>query len=226
MSTSVSDIRIYDPSQPKIAGTGADPFSSKDMAQNFLKMLTVQLQNQDPLNPMDNAEMTSQLAQLNQVDGINRLNTTMTALMTQMQAASFMNLSASVGKTAMVAGQDFYYTGQPMSLGVKTQDAVASMTAQITTASGQVIDSVDLGAASAGISEFIWDGRDSQGNAVQTGGYKLQITAKDLQGASVDPQALVSAQVASVGQEGADLKVGLSDGRKVLANDILKWVLV
>ena len=226
MSTSVNDIRTYDPSQPKAASTGNDPFSTKDMAQNFLKMLTVQLQNQDPLNPMDNAEMTSQLAMLNQVDGINRLNTTMSSLMSQMQAANFMNLSASVGKTALVSGQDFYYSGQPVSLGVKTQDAVASMTAQITDATGQVIDSLDLGAASPGLSEFVWDGRDSQGNALQSGAYQLQITAKDLQGAKVDPQALVSAQVVSVGNEGTDLKVGLNDGRKVLANDILKWVLV
>jgi len=226
MSTSVSDIRIYDPSQPKTVSAANDPLSTKDMAQNFLKMLTVQLQNQDPLSPMDNAEMTSQLAMLNQVDGINRLNATMTSLMSQMQAANFMNLSGSVGKTALVSGQDFYYSGQPISLGVKTQDAVATMTAKITDATGQVIDSLDLGAASAGISEFIWNGRDSQGNPMQTGGYKLAITAKDLQGANVDPQALVSAQVASVGNEGTDLKVGLSDGRKVLASDILKWVLV
>jgi flagellar basal-body rod modification protein FlgD len=54
--------------------------SAEDLSKNFLRMLTVQLQNQDPMNPMDNAAMTSQLAALNQVDGINKLNTSVNAL--------------------------------------------------------------------------------------------------------------------------------------------------
>ncbi|MFZ9638572.1 MAG: flagellar hook assembly protein FlgD [Hylemonella sp.] len=226
MSTSVNDIRIYDPSKAAVASPASDATSTKDLAQNFLKMLTVQLQNQDPLNPMDNAQMTTQLAQLNMVDGVNKLNTTMNSLMTQMQAANFMNLSGSVGKTALAAGSDVYYAGQPVSLAAKLNDAVASLKATITDANGQIIDTLDLGPASTGVTDFFWDGRDSQGNQVATGAYKLQLSAKDLQGKDVTPSTYVGAQVASVGMEGADLKAGLSDGRKVLASDILKWVLV
>ena len=225
MSTSVSDIRIYDPSKATTSSS-TDATSTKDMAQNFLKMLTVQLQNQDPLNPMDNAQMTSQLAQLNMVDGVNKLNTTMGSLMAQMQAANFMNLSGSVGKTALAAGSDVYYSGQPVSLAAKLNDAVASLKATITDSNGQIIDSLDLGPASTGVTDFFWDGTDSQGNKVTAGAYKLQLSAKDLQGQDVTPSAYVGAQVASVGVEGSDLKAGLTDGRKVLTTDILKWVLV
>ena len=225
MSTSVSDIRIYDPS--KVTATNGNTLTStQDIAQNFLKMLTVQLQNQDPLNPMDNAQMTSQLAQLNTVDGINRLNTTMNSLMTQMQAANFMNLSGSVGKTVLASGRDVYYAGQPISMAAKLNDAVASLTATISDSTGQILDTLDLGPASGGVVDFIWDGRDSQGNAVATGAYRLQVTAKDLQGKELVPPTYVSAQVASVGMEGTDLKAGLSDGRKVMTSDILKWVLM
>ena len=226
MSTSVNDIRIYDPSTAAAKSGGTDPTSTKDIAQNFLKMLTVQLQNQDPLNPMDNAQMTSQLAQLNMVDGVNKLNTTMGSLMAQMQAANFMNLSGSVGKTALAAGSVVYFTGQPVSLAAKLNDAVASLKATITDANGQIIDTLDLGPASGGVTDFFWDGRDSQGNQVASGAYKLQLAAKDLQGKDVTPSTYVGAQVASVGVEGADLKAGLTDGRKVLTTDILKWVLV
>jgi len=225
MSTSVSDIRIYDPSKA-VASSSTYATSTKDMAQNFLKMLTVQLQNQDPLNPMDNAQMTSQLAQLNMVDGVNKLNTTMGSLMAQMQAANFMNLSGSVGKTALAAGSDVYYSGQPVSMAAKLNDAVASLKATITDSNGQIIDSLDLGPASTGVTDFFWDGTDSQGNKVTAGSYKLQLSAKDLQGKDVTPSAYVGAQVASVGVEGSDLKAGLTDGRKVLTTDILKWVLV
>jgi flagellar basal-body rod modification protein FlgD len=175
---------------------------------------------------MDNAQMTSQLAQLNMVDGVNKLNTTMGSLMAQMQAANFMNLSGSVGKTALAAGSDVYFTGQPVSLAAKLNDAVASLKATITDANGQIIDTLDLGPASGGVTDFFWDGRDSQGNQVASGAYKLQLAAKDLQGKDVTPSTYVGAQVASVGVEGADLKAGLTDGRKVLTTDILKWVLV
>ena len=226
MSTSVNDIRIYDPSTAAAKSSATDPTSTKDMAQNFLKMLTVQLQNQDPLNPMDNAQMTSQLAQLNMIDGVNKLNTTMGSLMAQMQAANFMNLSGSVGKTALAAGSDVYYSGQPVSLAAKLNDAVASLKATISDANGQLIDTLDLGPASGGVTDFFWDGRGSQGNQVASGAYKLQLSAKDLQGKEVTPNAYVGAQVASVGMEGSDLKAGLTDGRKVLTTDILKWVLV
>jgi flagellar basal-body rod modification protein FlgD len=225
MSTSINDIRTYDPTAAAVK-TASSAASTQDMAQNFLKMLTVQLQNQDPLNPMDNAQMTSQLAQLNMVDGVNKLNTTMGSLMSQMQAANFMNLSGSVGKTALAAGSDVYFTGQPVSMAAKMSDAVASLKATITDSNGQIVDTLDLGPASTGVTDFFWDGSDSQGNKVTTGPYKLQLSAKDLQGKDVTPTTYVGAQVASVGMEGSDLKAGLSDGRKVLANDILKWVLV
>ncbi len=225
MSTSINDIRTYDPTAAA-AKSSNSATSTQDMAQNFLKMLTVQLQNQDPLNPMDNAQMTSQLAQLNMVDGVNKLNTTMGSLMAQMQAANFMNLSGSVGKTALAAGSDVYFTGQPVSMAAKLNDAVASLKATITDSNGQIIDTLDLGPASTGVTDFFWDGSDSQGNQVASGAYKLQLSAKDLQGNDLTPSAYVGAQVASVGVEGTDLKAGLTDGRKVLATDILKWVLV
>ncbi len=74
MATNVTDLnlpglKVYEP--PKANGPKQmDGTSTTDLQNNFLKLLTVQLQNQDPLNPMESAEMTSQLAQLNMVDGI------------------------------------------------------------------------------------------------------------------------------------------------------------
>ena len=118
MSTSVSNIPIYDPTKPP-ASASSNGTSAKDLSQNFLRMLTVQLQNQDPLSPMDNAAMTAQLAALNQVDGINKLNTSVNALVAQMQSANFMNLASSVGKTALSAGTKAYYSGSPISMGAK-----------------------------------------------------------------------------------------------------------
>lgn len=225
MSTSINDLRIYDPTAAKTPVV-SDPTSTKDISQNFLKMLTVQLQNQDPMNPMDNADMTSQLAQLNTVDGINRLNTTIGSMISQMQSANFMNLSASVGKTALAAGKDVYFNGQAVSLAAKLSQAASSLVASIKDQSGQVVNQLDFGAVGAGVTDFIWDGKNEVGDTVPAGVYSLALQATDAQGQSLLPDAFVGAMVASVGMDGTDLRAGLSDGRSVLTNEILKWVMV
>ena len=81
---------------------------------------------------------------------------------------------------------------------------------------------IDLGAVTAGVTDFFWDGRDSTGQPVAQGGYRLELTAEDANGKSLLPEAYVGSMVAGV--EGTDLMAGLSDGRKVLTTDILKWL--
>jgi len=225
MSTSISDIPVYDPTKAPAAST-SNGTSAKDLSQNFLKMLTVQLQNQDPLNPMDNAAMTAQLAALNQVDGINKLNTSVNSLVAQMQSANFMNLASSVGKTALSAGSKAYYTGSPISMAAKLDTSASSLKAVIRDTNGQIVSQFDFGATPSGVTDFIWDGADDSGQQVAQGMYTLELTATDSQGKLSYPNSYVGAMVASIGQDGSDLRVGLSDGRNILSTDILKWLAI
>ena len=225
MSTRISDIPVYDPTKAPTASF-SNGTSAKDLSQNFLKMLTVQLQNQDPLNPMDNAAMTAQLAALNQVDGINKLNTSVNALVAQMQSANFMNLASSVGKTALSAGSKAYYTGDPISMAAKLDESTSSLKAVIRDNNGQIVNQFDFGATAAGVTDFIWDGANDAGQQVAQGMYTLELTATDSQGKLSYPDSYVGAMVASIGQDGSDLKVGLSDGRNILSTDILKWLAI
>jgi flagellar basal-body rod modification protein FlgD len=225
MSTSISDIPVYDPSKAPAAST-SNGTSAKDLSQNFLKMLTVQLQNQDPLNPMDNASMTAQLASLNQVDGINKLNTSINSLVAQMQSANFMNLASSVGKTALASGSKAYYAGNPISMAAKLDNSATSLKAVIRDVNGQVVNHFDFGATASGITDFIWDGANDAGQQVAQGMYTLELTATDSEGKETYPASYVGAMVASIGQEGADLQVGLSDGRRILSSEILKWLAI
>ena len=225
MSTSISNIPIYDPSQPVVVKSN-DGTSAKDLSQNFLKMLTVQLQNQDPLNPMDNAAMTSQFAALNQVDGINKLNNSINSLVSQMQSANFMNLASSVGKTALAAGSNVYYSGSAVSMAAKLDSSTSSLKAIVRDANGQIVSQFDFGATPSGVTDFIWDGANDAGQQVAPGRYTLELTSTDAQGKVSYPEPYVGAIVASIGQEGTDLQVGLSDGRKILSTDILKWLAI
>ncbi len=200
--------------------------SSADLSKNFLKMLTVQLQNQDPMNPMDNAAMTTQLAQLNQVDGINKLNTSVNALVAQMQSANFMNLASSVGKTALAEGSEVYFSGQAIGMAGKLDAPVDSLKAVIRDRNSQIVNQIDFGPTPAGVVDFIWDGGDDAGKQVASGKYTLELTATDAQGKTSTPKTFVGAMVSSIGQEGTDMKVGLSDGRNILSTDIVKWLAI
>jgi len=225
MSTSVNNIPVYDRFAPPVSTT-SNGTSSADLSKNFLKMLTVQLQNQDPMNPMDNAAMTSQLAALNQVDGINKLNTSVTSLVAQMQSANFMNLSSSVGKTALAAGNQVYFAGQSVGMAAKLDAPAASLKAVIRDSNSQIVNQFDFGPTPAGTTDFIWDGGDDAGKQVMAGVYTLELTATDDQGKATSPTSYVGAMVTSIGQEGADMQVGLSDGRNILTTDIVKWLAI
>ena len=222
----IPGLRTYDPAANTPAAADTNVQSAADLSQNFLRMLTVQLQNQDPLNPMDNAAMTAQLAQLNMVDGINKLNTSVNAMMAQLKAATSLSMADSVGRSVLSKGQNLYFAGEPMSMAARLEADAASMVAVLTDTQGREVDRVDLGAVPAGVTEFIWDGLDAQGQKAAEGRYRLDLMAEDAQGAALEAQAYVSAMVASIGFEDSVMKLGLHDGRSISAEDIYKWVAV
>jgi flagellar basal-body rod modification protein FlgD len=223
----IPGLRTYDPSganAPSVDGTNVQ--SSNDLSKNFLRMLTVQLQNQDPLNPMDNAAMTAQLAQLNMVDGINKLNTSVGAMMAQLKAATSLSMADSVGRSVLSEGSSLYNMGQPMSMAAELQANADSLMAVLRDSQGQEVDRLDLGAAKSGVTDFIWDARNEQGQALPDGVYRLELMAKDAQGEELAVKSYVSAMVSSIGYQDGLMKLGLHDGRSISADDIFKWVAV
>jgi flagellar basal-body rod modification protein FlgD len=220
--SNISQIKQYDPAASKAAAT--DPTSTKDLTQNFLKMLTTQLQNQDPMNPMDSAGMTTQLAQLNMVDGINKMNTSMASMLSQIQSTDFINMSSTVGKTAMAAGNKVLFTGQSVTLGTNLTSDASNVQATITAANGSVVAKTDLGPGTQGQFNFIWDGVDASGNALPSGFYNVAIAATAADGSAITAAPYTSSKVASIGKSGTDTLVTLADGRTIKPSDIAEWV--
>lgn len=218
MSDPLSSIRIYDGSRPQAAST--DPTSVKDLSQNFLHMLTVQLRNQDPLSPMDNAAMTAQLAQLNMVDGINRLNTSMAGMVSQMKAAAMISMSGAVGRMALAPANSFEYSGSPVRLAAQLPRAVGELELTLVDTAGAERRRVDLGAREAGAVEMVWDGKDADGQMLPSGTYQAFWTATDADGRSVFPQAHAPVRVSALNTTHADL----ADGRQIGIEQILKWL--
>ncbi len=144
-------------------------------ADRFLKLLVAQMQNQDPLNPMDNAQVTSQMAQINTVTGIDKLNTTVQGLSSQ-----FMQLQAVQG--ASLVGRDVIVPGNKLSIddttavgqgGFELTGAADAVKVEILSPSGAVVQTLNLGAEGAGIHSFDWPA----GTATSASGLTFRVSA-------------------------------------------------
>ena len=157
--------------------TAASTSKTTDAQTNFLKLLTEQLKNQDPLSPMDNAQMTSQLAQISTVDGIEKLNTTLTAMLSGSQSGEAVQAAALVGKSVMVGGSSLTLAGSKAYGGFELASAADKVTVTIKDSNGLEVRTLELGDAEAGISNFAWDGLTSSGAQAVDGKYTMSVSA-------------------------------------------------
>ena len=123
----------------------------------FLKLLVAQMQNQDPLNPLDNAQVTSQMAQISTVSGIEKLNRSIGAMGTSFAQMQQMQGAALVGREVMLAGDALTLDANGMAGGgFEIERAADVVTVDILSATGTVLDTIDVGAQSAGRHSFEW----------------------------------------------------------------------
>jgi flagellar basal-body rod modification protein FlgD len=123
----------------------------------FLKLLVAQMQNQDPLNPMDNAQVTSQMAQIQTVNGIDKLNTTVAGLGTQFAQLSALQGASLVGRDVIVAGNQLTTNDEGLVQGgFELTSAADRVQVEVLNAGGRVIDTIELGAQGSGRHGFEW----------------------------------------------------------------------
>ncbi len=175
----------------------------------FLKLLVTQMQNQDPLNPLDNAEVTSQLAQISTVTGIDKLNATLQLLVSDFEENRSMEAAAMIGRSVLVPGISITYENNTAVAGVDLPQAVDQLTVTIMDSAGVAVRSLDIGPQPKGVSTFAWDGITSSGTAAANGNYSFSVSAR--QGdrdIAVDTLAVGSVNSVSPGIHGAVLDVG------------------
>ena len=123
----------------------------------FLKLLVAQMQNQDPLNPMDNAQVTSQMAQIQSVNGIEKLNRTVESLGTQFAQMNALQGASLVGRDVIVPGSKLAANDEGLVQGgFELNGPADSVTVEVLNAGGRVIDTINLGAQSGGRHGFEW----------------------------------------------------------------------
>jgi flagellar basal-body rod modification protein FlgD len=198
--------------------------SAADSEQRFLKLLVTQLNNQDPLNPLDNAQLTSQLAQMSTVSGIEKLNGAVQSLLAQSGSSQVLQSAALIGRTVLVPGKEVAVKdGAPEKFGIDLAGAADAVTVSVKNAAGDTVRTFDLGALPPGVKMIDWDGKTNTGTAAPDGAYTLSVTAKAGKD-DVPSLGLTYGKVASVAQVyggasldlGGDRKAGLDEVRQVL----------
>ena len=125
----------------------------------FMTLLVTQLKNQDPLNPLDNAEITSQLAQLSTVTGVNKLNATLETLKSSYQSAEGLQAANMIGHGVLVDGNFVNLSSSKAIMGVELATAADSVQVVVTDPrTGKDVHTIDLGPQAAGSMPLSWDG--------------------------------------------------------------------
>jgi flagellar basal-body rod modification protein FlgD len=151
----------------------------------FLKLLTTQMQNQDPLDPMDTAQYTQQLVQFSQVEQSLQQTATLKDILAQLTGGGMADAAAFIGKEAhfdsAISGLG---ASAPASWSWQAAGPVTSLTATITDASGKVVSTGTL-SPDAAAGRFNWDGTMSSGGRASDGSYTLSLTGMNASGAAI-----------------------------------------
>ena len=213
-----------------VATSSSTSTTSTDSVQadhdKFMLLLVTQLKNQDPLNPMDNAAMTSQLAQLSTVTGINKVNATLESLRADQASAQSMTATNLIGKGVLVAGKGIELSTATAADGTKSNTSVFGVELgspadivdiNIIDKTGKTVRTMSMKSADAGTYPLTWDGTKDDKTVAEAGSYTFTVKATTGGKALDNATQLQLAAVASVSTGSAGVKLNTSLGHFTLA---------
>lgn len=198
----------------------AESSNAEKTADRFLKLLVAQMKNQDPLNPMDNAEVTTQMAQINTVEGITRLNESVRGLNTQFTQLQAMQGASLLGHEVSVKGDRLALSGEGADAvgrgGFSLASPADQVQLEVLDSAGRVIATQNLGARAAGRHDFEW----APGSAVPDTALRHRIVAtRGGSAVAVQPLAFDRVSAVSAGSDG--LQLTLQDRGTVAYADVV-----
>jgi len=194
-----------------------------EVQERFLTLLVSQLKNQDPLNPLDNAQVTTQMAQLSTVEGLQNIDHLLQSMSGRFDTLQTLQASDLVGRHVLIDGADIDLHQGSAPGTFELSQAVDQLVVSIRDASGKELRQLDLGAREAGLQQFDWDGLTDAGVAAINGRYQFNVTATAA-GKPVDVTRYAIARVDGVvqGDQGATLRLG---GYGTVAFDQVKQIV-
>jgi flagellar basal-body rod modification protein FlgD len=192
------------------AASAVDKTKEAGSEDRFLKLLVTQMQNQDPLNPMDNAQVTSQMAQINTVSGIEKLNTTVESLSGQFAQMQALQGASMVGRDVVVPGNIIDITNGVGQGGFDLSGPADNVKVEVLAPSGQVVDTMNLGALGSGMQSFDWPAK----GATNDSGLRFRVTASN-GSVSSTPATLMRDRVNAINTTGNSFNLELQNAGTV-----------
>ncbi|MBF6058683.1 MULTISPECIES: flagellar hook assembly protein FlgD [Thiomicrorhabdus] len=184
--------------------------------EDFLMLLTTQLQNQDPSKPMDPTSFITDLTQMSQLEATTKMNESILAMTQSFQSLQTLQASSLIGKKVLVDGEDFSHTQDQVSqIRLQSDLPLSDVTIVISDENG-LVKTISAGDLASGESLVDWDGLDEDGNSRASGVYSLTAYGTDEDGELQSINTIVASQVNSVGvnQDGS-MTLTLATGEKV-----------
>lgn len=209
MSTAINSTTASTAANSATSTSSVSANTSTAEQDRFLKLLVAQMSNQDPMNPLDNAQMTSQIAQINTVTGIEKLNTTVQSLASQFASQQLMQGTSMVGRQVLVEGNQLTVNSESkQGFGaVELAGSASSVKVQVLDASNKEVGTMELGSLSAGRHNFAWDASGYTGE----GALHFKVLATNGETA-VTSTALNIDQVSAVSLSNGALQLELARG--------------
>lgn len=186
-----------------------DAKTNDTMGQDtFLKLLTTQLKNQDPLKPLDNSAFLGQLAQISTVSGIQSLQDSVDALAGSLTGAQTLQAAQLVGHGVLVESPTNYLAETGAMQGAAQVSASGTVTVDIVNASGAIVRTLNLGTQPAGLANFSWDGIGADGTRAPSGSYTMQARVANAEGeTALVTHAVGTVQGVTLGSAGITLSL-------------------
>lgn len=201
------------------AGTVTQTKNEAGSADRFLKLLVTQMQNQDPLNPMDNAQITSQMAQINTVNGIEQLNKTVDGLNTQFSQLQALAGASLVGREVTLAGNKLHVQGGKATAGFELAATAKDVKIEVLNPAGRVVDTLQLGTQTVGRHDFTWQPTNVADTAAGAQPHTFRITATT-GGAAVGSSAYMYDRVEAIRNSGNTLTLDTTFNGSVKYQDV------
>lgn len=214
-----TEIQTYNANGGKKAAD-SDPQAMQD---RFLKLLVEQLKNQDPMNPMENAEMTSQMAQINTVTGIQQLNSTMTNITSQLNALQNMQGTSLVGRQVLLPGNQLAFDANGVGQGaLELPKDAKGVKVEVISTTGTVLDTLNLGDKTAGTHHFNWDAQAA--GVTDLSKVKSFRVTSDVNGIATAVTALAPQTVSAVSFADGAMRLRTTSGSTVAYSDVKEFM--
>ena len=166
--------------------------------EDFIKLMTTQMNHQDPMKPMENGDFLSDMAQFSTVSGLKEIKDAFNGLASSLKSSQALQASSMVGRKVLVPGSmSTYSEGTPMKAAVDLETNVSDLKISILDDKGALVKEIELGNKAAGVTHFSWDGMLEQDNKAMSGNYSIRATGM-VDGKAESLSTLISDTVQSV----------------------------